>query len=79
MSEKNDIINFYECKCDEDGRLSSTRMSSVEFLTTMKYLKDICPSKSEILDACAGTGAYAFPLAEMGHNVTAGDLVEYSL
>lgn len=79
MSETDDIKRFYESECDEDSRLSSARMNTVEFLTTMKYLKDICREKFQILDACAGTGVYAFPLAEMGHAVTAGDLVEYNV
>jgi ubiquinone/menaquinone biosynthesis C-methylase UbiE len=79
MSEKQNIINFYEYECDEANRLTSTRMNSVEFLTTMKYLKALCPAQAEILDACAGTGVYAFPLAEMAHNVTAGDLVKYNV
>lgn len=76
MSEINDIKNYYENECDEEERLNSSRMSTVEFLTTINYLFNVCPPRSEILDACAGTGAYAFPLAQKGHNVTAGDLVE---
>jgi SAM-dependent methyltransferase len=33
------------------------------------------PKKCRILDACAGTGIYAFALAEKGHEVVAGDLL----
>jgi len=75
MKTNNIITNFYENICDEDGRLNRTRMDSVEYHTTMKYIKDTCPVRSKILDACAGTGVYSFPLAELGYKVTAGDLV----
>lgn len=57
-------------------RLKRTKVNNIEFLTTMKYLEQVCPPKSRILDACAGTGIYAFSLANMGFRVVAGDLVD---
>lgn len=43
---------------------------------TTRYLDKIINPNSKILDACAGTVIYAFYLAENGHKVTAGDLIE---
>lgn len=76
---KNNIFKYYETQCNEDCRLNKTKANSVEFLTTLKFITDLCPPGSEILDACAGTGIYAFPLAELGYKVTAGDLVEHNV
>lgn len=76
--KKNDIIHYYESSCDENSRLQRQRANSIEFLTTMKYLEELCPPNAKILDACAGCGVYSFPLAQLGYNVTAGDLVEYN-
>lgn len=78
-NHKNNIHYFYQNLSDESNRLNVSRAASVEFLTTMRYLKTVCPQNSEILDACAGTGVYAFPLAKLGHKVTAGDLVDYNV
>lgn len=73
------LIKYYEEQYDENNRLTKNRASLIEFLTTVKYLDMLCPANSKILDACAGTGAYAFYLAEKGHSVTAGDLVAYNV
>ena len=70
---------YYENENDEDKRLTNDRTNYLEFLTTVKYLDMVCPPNSKILDACAGTGAYCFWLAEKGHEVTAGDVIEYNL
>ena len=80
MREKeNDINYFYENSCDENNRLNRQRVNRIEFLTTMKYIKELCPKESKILDPCAGCGVYSFPLAQHGYRVTAGDLVEYNV
>lgn len=70
------IIEFYNTACEEDARLSGSRGKSrtIEYLTTMRYLKKYCAKDKTVLDACAGTGIYSFPLAEVGCRVTAGDL-----
>jgi len=75
---ENDIVSFYENSC-EANRLSKQRVNSIEFLTTMKYLKELCHNGAKILDACAGCGVYSFPLAELGYKITAGDLVEFNV
>jgi 2-polyprenyl-3-methyl-5-hydroxy-6-metoxy-1,4-benzoquinol methylase len=69
------LIKYYEQQ-DEDGRLKMDRAHSLEYLTTIKYLDKICSGHVTVLDACAGTGAYCFYLAEKGHTVTAGDIVQ---
>lgn len=74
----NDIFDFYRTECDESKRLSS-KAGSIEFLTTMNYIKKVSPTGCKILDACAGTGIYAFPLAESGYEVTAGDLIDINV
>ncbi len=71
----NDIYEFYK-ENDEDLRLKRTKVNNIEFLTTMKYIEQLCKPGSRILDACAGTGTYAFHLANMGFEVVAGDLVD---
>lgn len=70
-----DIYDFYE-NIDESMRLKRTKVNRIEFLTTIHYLGKIISPNSRILDACAGAGIYAFYLAEKGHQVTAGDLIE---
>ena len=74
----NDIFDFYRTECDESGRLSS-QAGKIEFLTTMNYIKKVSAKGCKILDACAGTGIYAFPLAECGYEVTAGDLIDVNV
>lgn len=71
MREK--IIEFYD-SCDENVRLNENSVHYIEFLTSIKFFEKFFPKNSKILDACAGTGAYAFHLAEQGHHVTAGDI-----
>ncbi|TCL58073.1 methyltransferase family protein [Kineothrix alysoides] len=72
------IDEFYNNECLEEERLNSG-IGQIEYITTMKYMKSLCPPNSNILDACAGAGKYAFQLAQLGHNVTAGDLVEINV
>ena len=68
------LIDYYNNK-DEDGRLAK-RFASVEFLTTMHFLSEHLPKGCTVLDCCAASGAYAFPLAKAGYRVTAGDLIQ---
>ena len=65
---------------NEDKRFKS-RGGQVEFLTTMKYIKDYLKvfDNPKILDIGAGTGAYCIPLATEGYNVTAIELVKHNL
>jgi 2-polyprenyl-3-methyl-5-hydroxy-6-metoxy-1,4-benzoquinol methylase len=75
---KNDVINYYN-SYDEDGRLFRDNMHQIEFITTMTYFKKLFKRGSFILDGCSGTGNYSFKLAELGHKVTAGDIVPHNV
>lgn len=75
MTNQNPLINFYETCGQENYRLQKNSVHYVEFITASKYFHELFPPHAKILDNCAGTGAYAFHLAERGHQVTAGDIV----
>ncbi len=79
-----EIIEYYN-KFNENKRLLSPH-GKVEFLTTMKYLKEYIDRfkkenerMPEIIDIGAGTGRYSFALAELGCKTTAVELVERNL
>ena len=74
----NSITNYYNTY-DEDGRLFRDYSHQIEWLTTMHYFDDIIPAYSKIFDGCAGTGNYAFKLAEQGHSVVASDIVPHNV
>ena len=70
----NEVSRFYELY-SEDIRLVSRRSRILEKLTTWKYLKEFIDSNSIIADIGAGTGIYAFELAQQAKFVIAVDLV----
>ncbi len=73
------LDEFYNSK-DEEQRLLSQH-GQVEYLTTMKYIRD-CLSKLDspsILEIGAGTGRYSVALAREGYAVTAVELVQHNL
>lgn len=73
------LENYYS-SYDEDGRLLS-RHGQVEYLTTMKYIRE-CLSGIEapaILEVGAGTGRYSVTLAKQGLRVTAVELLAHNL
>ena len=74
----NSVINYYNTY-DEDGRLFRDNSHQIEWLTTMHYFNKIIPAYSKIFDGCAGTGNYAFKLAEQGHSVVVGDVVPHNV
>ncbi|MBD5505568.1 MAG: class I SAM-dependent methyltransferase [Lachnospiraceae bacterium] len=74
----NSITNYYNTY-DEDGRLFRDYSHQIEWLTTMHYFDEIIPAYSKIFDGCAGTGNYAFKLAEQGHSVVASDIVPHNV
>ncbi|WP_215699404.1 class I SAM-dependent methyltransferase [Clostridium sp. MCC353] len=75
---ENSITNYYN-SYDEDGRLFRDYSHQIEWLTTMHYFDKIIPACSKIFDGCAGTGNYAFKLAEQGHRVAASDIVPHNV
>ena len=76
MGYLEDYYNSY----NEEGRLLS-RHGQVEYLTTMKYIRECLDGVSEprILEVGAGTGRYSVTLAKEGFDVTAVELVESNL
>lgn len=70
------MLYEYYNNYDEENRFKRDNVHKIEYITTLHYLMKYLPAGSHVLDCCAGAGAYAFPLAEVGYKVTAGDLVE---
>jgi len=75
----NYIEEYYNARC-EDARLTS-KHGSVEYLTTMKYIRESVAGIDDpaILEIGAGTGRYSVTLAKEGFRVTAVELVEHNL
>jgi len=75
----NEIEKYYN-KFNEHKRLLS-RHGQVEFAVTMKYIQQCIGNRINlnILDVGAGTGRYSSALYELGHNVTAVELVKKNL
>lgn len=69
----NYVVESYE-NYKEENRLTTNNARKIEFITTTKILDEVLPPKCKILDCAAGTGVYAFWLAEKGHVVTATDI-----
>ena len=71
-----DQICEYYAHYSEESRLFDCNQHLSEYLVTMHLLQKYLPIHgTQVLDCCAGTGAYAFALAREGTRVTAGDLV----
>lgn len=69
---KNYVVESYENYKEED-RLTTNNARRIEFITTVRIFDKLFADNSKILDCAAGTGVYAFYLAEKGHKVTATD------
>ena len=71
-----DLLEKYYNKFNEDKRLLS-RHGQVEFFVANKYIDEMIGDETnlDIIDIGAGTGRYSVRLAEMGHKVTAVELV----
>ena len=68
-----EVVNYYE-NYREEERITTNNARRIEFLTTCKFFDELFQGSLKILDCAAGTGAYAFRLAEQGHTVTATDI-----
>lgn len=79
MNHVRRLEQFYENEGEEELRLQEKSVHYLEYLTMTKYLDQYLTPESVILDNCAGTGAYAFYLANRGCRVTAGDIVSYNV
>ena len=73
-------LEEYYNNYDEEGRLLS-RHGQVEYLTTMKYIRECLADVSDpmILEVGAGTGRYSVTLAMQGLQVTAVELIKHNL
>ena len=71
----NELEKYYN-KFNEDKRLLS-RHGQVEFFVANHYIDEIIGKRKnlDIIDVGAGTGRYSVRLADLGHNVTAVELV----
>ena len=75
-----DYLEQYYSNYDEDERLT-VRHGQVEFLTTMKYIREALGSggNQKILEVGAGTGRYSVTLAREGYPVTAVELTAHNI
>ena len=73
-------LDEYYNNYNEEERLLS-RHGQVEYLTTMKYIRECLGETAEpnILEVGAGTGRYSVTLAKEGYRVTAVELVPHNL
>jgi ubiquinone/menaquinone biosynthesis C-methylase UbiE len=70
-----DIIDHYTRTGSEDNRLN-IGIGRLEYERTKEIIaRYLCPGRTVIMDVGGGTGAYAFWLAEEGHDVHLLDLV----
>ena len=70
---KNHVVDTYENYKEED-RLTTNNARRIEFETTVRVMDEWIGEKKKILDCAAGTGVYAFYLADKEHEVTATDI-----
>ena len=71
---ENNLINYYN-KFNEDKRLK-TRHGYLEFYITMTYIKKFLNAGDKICDIGAGSGVYSKELSDLGHEVTAVELIK---
>lgn len=76
MNEKE--LNIYYNKFNEEKRFNS-RHGKVEFITTMKYIKEYLKPNYKIIDIGAGSGRYSKELVDLGYNVTPVELVKQNI
>lgn len=71
-----ELLEKYYNKFNEDKRLLS-RHGQVEFFVAMEYIKEAIADRKnlDIIDIGAGTGRYSLALLEMGHKITAVELI----
>ena len=73
-------LEDYYNRYNEEERLLS-RHGQVEYLTTMKYIRECLAQLSDptILEVGAGTGRYSVTLSKQGYRVTAVELISRNL
>lgn len=75
-----DYLENYYSSYREDERLT-VRHGQVEYLTTMKYIREALNNdkKKNVLEVGAGTGRYSVALAREGYPVTAVELIRHNI
>lgn len=71
-------LTEYYSSYNEEGRLQS-KHGSVEFLTTMRYVKKYLKPEMKVLEIGAATGRYSHTLAREGYEVDAVELVQHNI
>ena len=69
-----DSLNAYYSSYNEDERFDK-RHNSVEYLTTLDYIRRHLSAGDRILEIGPGSGRYSHALARMGHRVDAVELI----
>lgn len=75
MTDFERVKNYYR-NFDEKNRLQSSNSGRLEYEMTIDILDGALPAAGAILDLGGGAGAYAFPLAKKGYQVTLADISE---
>ncbi len=70
---RNYVVENYE-NYKEENRLTTNNARKIEFVTTARIIDECVKSGMSVLDCAAGTGVYAFYLADKGMEVTATDI-----
>ena len=73
-----DYLSDFYAAHDEDARLAS-RHGSVEYLTTLRYIRKYLRPGARILEVGAGTGRYSLALAREDYRVSALELLEHNI
>ena len=76
---RQEMLEDYYKRYDEDSRLERSRHGQLEFLTTMHYIHKYAGKGSKVLEVGAGTGRYSVALAKEGMDVTAVELTDSNL
>jgi len=76
--ETRQYLNEHYSSRNEDSRLTSQH-GSVEYLTTMHYIRQYISPGNLILEIGAATGRYSHALARMGYKVDAVELLEHNI
>lgn len=77
MEVKKYLTDYYNSH-NEVGRLT-TRHGSVEFMTTMRYIKKYLAPECKIVEIGAGSGCYSHALSCQGYSVDAVELIEHNI
>ncbi len=73
-----EYVKAYYNTYDEESRFER-RFNAVEYITTMRYIKQYLSPGMRVAEIGAGTGRYSLTLADMGYAVDAVELVEHNI